>query len=103
MRISDWSSDVCSSDLGSGDRPTATGANAIAMGSGANAGGDDAVAIGTGAQATDGAAVAIGLGRSEERRVWKGGVSACRSRWSPYLYTKNTAAWLSVRRYVIRY
>jgi autotransporter adhesin len=47
---------------GSGARPTATGSNAIAMGSGANASGNDAVAIGTGAQATDGAAVAIGLG-----------------------------------------
>src|SRR3546814_13899171 len=30
------------------------------------------------------------LARSEERRVGKGGVSTCRSRWSPYLYTKKT-------------
>src|SRR3546814_1785484 len=28
---------------------------------------------------------AIGLGRSEERRVGKECVSTCRSRWSPYL------------------
>src|SRR3546814_12312052 len=30
-----------------------------------------------------------GAGRSEERRVGKEGVSACRSRWSPYHYKKN--------------
>src|SRR3546814_16200080 len=28
-------------------------------------------------------------GRSEERRVGKGCVSTCRSRWSPYPYKKN--------------
>src|SRR3546814_10907868 len=60
MRISDWSSDVCSSDL--------AGRAAAAAGSGADdAGADDE-----------------GPGRSEERRVGKECVSTCRSRWSPY-------------------
>src|SRR3546814_14014133 len=29
-------------------------------------------------------ALKLAPGRSEERRVWKEGVSTCRSRWSPY-------------------
>src|SRR3546814_13079390 len=91
MRISDWSSDVCSSDL-DGDPPFArkqivrTNAYQRAQrwrggryahpqerprGSGNDghrkvAGGDDQ------------------HGRSEERRVGKECVSTCRSRWSPY-------------------
>src|SRR3546814_8363505 len=70
MRISDWSSDVCSSDLPQGGY---TGLDDM------------------------GAARLIELGglirqavrekfepRSEERRVGKECVSTCRSRWSPY-------------------
>src|SRR3546814_8736144 len=64
MRISDWSSDVCSSDLpdpahrvrartGVADRIDQAGGAAYAF-------------------------------RSEERRVGKECVSTCRSRWSPY-------------------
>src|SRR3546814_1818637 len=71
MRISDWSSDVCSSDL-----PATAMSTAPAD--------DDA----------DRAAYTPPLGavfsspldrnRSEERRVGKECVSTCRSRWSPY-------------------
>src|SRR3546814_4687212 len=63
MRLSDWSSDVCSSDLGEvllladqGDY-NVTGILGITRG---------------------------GAERSEERRVGKECVSTCRSRWAPY-------------------
>src|SRR3546814_7455529 len=67
MRISDWSSDVCSSDLNSETtyrlydygRPREL-------------------------HLDDGVAVADPQPRSEERRVGKECVSTCRSRWSPY-------------------
>ena len=64
--VSDWSSDVCSSDLGNAARQP----HLVVHGFGAD-GGDDAV------HGVD--AVKI-IGRSEERRVGK----ECRSRWSPY-------------------
>src|SRR3546814_1567686 len=65
MRISDWSSDVCSSDLD------------IAVGGNDEAGPQrrrlprDRLPI-------------VAEARSEERRVGKECVSTCRSRWSPY-------------------
>src|SRR3546814_4360535 len=82
MRISDWSSDVCSSDL---DRRR-------------NAPGEDGqpgidrpalAARHRGIHVIDpqgGQAVGLPAGRrrSEERRVGKECVSTCRSRWSPY-------------------
>src|SRR3546814_3421140 len=87
MRISDWSSDVCSSDLhqrGSSPplqpRPYQAGHNrrdgdkppppAVRPCDQRSAGGFPP---------SDGAAA-----RSEERRVGKECVSTCRSRWSPY-------------------
>src|SRR3546814_19799736 len=85
MRISDWSSDVCSSDL--------------QMAAGGVAGDDDAarrddvvggVAVEPGerpAHLVDHGADA-GSGSSEERRVGKECVCTCRSRWSPYHYNK---------------
>src|SRR3546814_15522868 len=77
MRISDWSSDVCSSDLYAKAREIA---ERIAR----------AAPLGVQAvlKATRLAAVE-GEGRSEERRVGKEGVSTCRSRWSPYHLTKD--------------
>src|SRR3546814_3466421 len=60
MRISDWSSDVCSSDL--------MGAAGLLF----------TEATGVSAEGR------ITHGRSEERRVGKECVSTCRSRWSPY-------------------
>src|SRR3546814_5207437 len=80
MRISDWSSDVCSSDL-----------------SGSYAGGPfrtvcfpthyrtkDSSMKKSLALLTAACASAFAVNRSEERRVGKGCVSTCRSRWSPY-------------------
>src|SRR3546814_2645458 len=61
MRISDWSSDVFSSDL----RGPADGRERARSADHPRAGGD-------------------GAARSEERRVEKECVSTCRSRWSPY-------------------
>src|SRR3546814_11011702 len=95
MRISDWSSDVCSSDLGI-DR-------AIETDVGRHIARDDRLwMLGgyRGAQrrsiAVDGLGrvepVAVGLARSEERRVGKGCVSPCRCRWSTDPLKKKFAA-----------
>src|SRR3546814_7699676 len=73
MRISDWSSDVCSSDL------TSDGSTVIAASSWS---GRAAGAVAS--QEPAEAAVPVTAGRSEERRVGKECVSTCRSRWSPY-------------------
>src|SRR3546814_1927503 len=75
MRISDWSSDVCSSDLFTVE-PTvielfASRILRTAGGHRAHKGGD----VWTNRH---------GEPRSEERRVGKECVSTCRSRWSPY-------------------
>src|SRR3546814_11962732 len=67
MRISDWSSDVCSSDLRRHIQPYPT------AGGGIKAGGKE---------------------RSEERRVGKESVSTCRSRWSPYHEKKQVTSLL---------
>src|SRR3546814_2265510 len=74
MRISDWSSDVCSSDLqylGHMERLVDKILRAHAEGSLARV---EATVSG---EYEDGE-------RSEERRVGKECVSTCRSRWSPY-------------------
>src|SRR3546814_11533929 len=97
MRISDWSSDVCSSDLpffgifgiddmrlvGTIGRHIAPGIEQIAV----------AVALEHAAEIPAVAVIVGELGvlvavvdviRSEERRVGKEFVSTCRSRWWPY-------------------
>src|SRR3546814_8040631 len=82
MRISDWSSDVCSSDLFvEHDTGRACGGIAPARGIDHDEGvvGDDQ--IGPGARPRRAFDEAL---RSEERRVGKECVSTCRSRWSPY-------------------
>src|SRR3546814_11577055 len=66
MRISDWSSDVCSSDLSTCARRDAR------------------------RQARGRRLRHPGRMRSEERRVGKECVSTCRSRWSPYHSKKAT-------------
>src|SRR3546814_4719659 len=78
MRISDWSSDVCSSDL---EPPKK--ARAAKLG--------DQVLIdfegaldGVKRPEMAGQDFELELGRSEERRVGKECVSTCRSRWSQY-------------------
>src|SRR3546814_5992950 len=88
MRISDWSSDVCSSDLGADPGKWQEETEMIReLGEGA---GDGFAAC----QILRLERLAVrrqnelGLGprggRSEERRVGKECVSTCRSRWSPY-------------------
>src|SRR3546814_20551521 len=97
MRISDWSSDVCSSDLGQGAEvdPRAMPLNALACTA------LDVVAP----QREQIVADLLGFGghdllcywtdepgellRSEERRVGKESVRTCRSRLSPYHYKHN--------------
>src|SRR3546814_12962674 len=103
MRISDWSSDVCSSDLAKqvvAAMDVADGVDDLALrhaGAGAEKPGDEAV----GRARRQGAFVLLRAGhpghssrypaithsiadRSEERRVGKECVSKCRSRWSQY-------------------
>src|SRR3546814_2280271 len=78
MRISDWSSDVCSSDLLAG----AVGQFAFEPCQGF--GGIAGHAVGVAAVFLQPGALAVEIfERSEERRVGKECVSTCRSRWSP--------------------
>src|SRR3546814_12231183 len=101
MRISDWSSDVCSSDLVysglAGSAPTITGITATEPNAAAAAipGAGDAHGFSFSRTLTTPGnysfcAYGIGLApfdagkRSEERRVGQECVSTCRSRWSPY-------------------
>src|SRR3546814_11990580 len=104
MRISDWSSDVCSSDLGGrfGPREHADGVNGwarayrdrigacggyyTANGKRASGSVDRRGVVGGGAQ---GAASISSAGRSEERRVGKECGGPCRSRWAPWCSQKN--------------
>src|SRR3546814_19876945 len=97
MRISDWSSDVCSSDLS--DALVGDGVLLLAQGDASDVGTRDAVEIErhTAPATTDvqhpmfrleeelggdvGLLVVLRL-RSEESRVGKECVSTCRSRWS---------------------
>src|SRR3546814_5262082 len=100
MRISDWSSDVCSSDLGIESQLDALHSHTVRLRSGGyivlnatealvaidvNSGRAtrerhiEETAVKTNLEAAD------EIGRSEERRVGKECVSTCRSRWSPYL------------------
>src|SRR3546814_8451975 len=72
MRISDWSSDVCSSDLAE------QGQRALVVASGMQL----VIDIEPFQQAME--VRQLRHHRSEERRVGKECVSTCRSRWSPY-------------------
>src|SRR3546814_1376903 len=89
MRISDWSSDVCSSDLidiASIDHVEVLRGPFSAL-SGNSSGGVLQVYTEDGRRppslSADVSASSYGT-RSEERRVGKECVSTCRSRWSPY-------------------
>src|SRR3546814_1578460 len=82
LRISDWSSDVCSSDLldGIGLVATSGGPSAEVLASGRFF-----IPRGITASLVVVMPLAIAGGtRSEARRVGKECVSTCRSRWSPY-------------------
>src|SRR3546814_17871713 len=97
MRISDWSSDVCSSDLSFAAAGAATAVQAqsfenLYVMAPANPGGgwdQTARSIQESMQAS-GVAGSVQVERSEERRVGKERVSTCRSRWSPDTLTKKT-------------
>src|SRR3546814_14059751 len=98
MRISDWSSDVCSSDLPNGSFADVASAGFVAQISGKLLRSDPLDRIAESLHRTMVAAVtrmtsglspttldkALTDWRSEERRVGKECVSTCRSRWSPY-------------------
>src|SRR3546814_4686477 len=85
MRISDWSSDVCSSDLDGGQihtlgvslRAATHRIDPIVVRA-------DGAAPGMSQARAYSGAVRDQPQRSEERRVGKECVSTCRSRWSPY-------------------
>src|SRR3546814_15636827 len=97
MRISDWSSDVCSSDLGQTIASAAVSRSHIYVSTAGSmltydvntlakvgevswfGGGQSGPAIGP-----DGRIYALASNRSEERRVGNECVSTFRSRWSPY-------------------
>src|SRR3546814_2190646 len=89
LRISDWSSDVCSSDLFTDcavlmQALTRSPKPVIAMVEGiATAGGLQLMASCDLAFVSEAATFCLpGVNRSEERRVGKECVSTCRSRWS---------------------
>src|SRR3546814_12989656 len=96
MRISDWSSDVCSSDLNAARLLKETGAAAVKVEGGkvlaptieflTQRGIPVMGHVGLTPQAVNilGGYGVRGKSRSEERRVGKECVSTCRSRWSPF-------------------
>src|SRR3546814_12925487 len=103
MRISDWSSDVCSSDLSEKRTSLNVETEEVIQYKGSHTVGYSGVvvpkkntplsfsvpgtvskiAVEEGQQVNKGQLLAQ-LNRSEERRVGKECVSTCRSRWSPY-------------------
>src|SRR3546814_15964661 len=97
MRIVDWSSDVCSSDLVCrghvipvGIRPPVKKAHCAALGRAFRQTTELAAQLIREFTPPAGVKVVVLFdARSEERRVGKACVSTCRSRWSPYLYKKN--------------
>src|SRR3546814_12933618 len=83
MRISDWSSDVCSSDLSIFRGPLLVCLKA-GSDSGAERGRYSCAVYNSDVLYTQNFYGLPFGDRSEERRVWKECVSTCRSRWSPY-------------------
>src|SRR3546814_18937244 len=98
MRISDWSSDVCSSDLGELKKDFAD-RDAVLIGASTDTDfvhfawrkSDERLAncdfpwiADNKKELAEALGIAAKDARSEERRVGKERVSTCRSRWSPY-------------------
>src|SRR3546814_1488422 len=87
MRISDWSSDVCSSDLPlAGSFDIKEGFVEIAAPIARNAPLVELLEFNAAARVADysTSGTVVTWKRSEERRVGKECVSTCSSRWSPY-------------------
>src|SRR2546426_7962277 len=80
----DWSSDVCSSDLGAVEEQRKIGHNAMEIWGGPTLTNETSrcpeVGMWRGADPARTAALAFDSARSEERRVGE----ECRSRWAPY-------------------
>src|SRR3546814_17390260 len=97
MRISDWSSDVCSSDLSALSVPLSSPreANGAAAPAIVLSAATESVMPLTPAGSAVGPTMTkslyiTGLRRSAERRVGNECVSTCSSRWSPYNYKQTT-------------
>src|SRR3546814_18040633 len=85
MRISDWSSDVCSSDLGGGAAGECADLDDVKRGTPVLSQSCSDVQQSTEVALVGSDSFRPRRGqRSEERRVGKECVSTCRSRWSPY-------------------
>src|SRR3546814_1883297 len=90
LRISDWSSDVCSSDLDNhwtllpAAEDEHVGSTVLLVGDEPLPHGFDSRLAGLGVETRRWWGGGIHEQRSEERRVGKECVSTCRSRWSPY-------------------
>src|SRR3546814_7029842 len=88
MRISDWSSDVCSSDLSTFDEPATRHVQVAEMvlekAKRLVEHKKDVVILLDSITRLARAYNTVVPARSEERRVGKECVSTCRSRWSPY-------------------
>src|SRR3546814_13142110 len=104
MRISDWSSDVCSSDLTNYHRARIPGATCLFT---VNLARRDITLLVATCSSTSITSISVrsstdtspvpstdlgqrSIARSEERRVGNECVSTCRSRWSPYHYKKKS-------------
>src|SRR3546814_11656049 len=84
MRISDWSSDVCSSDLGGEQLDAVVGELVVRRRDDGARDAEPGRGVGHHRRGHDPEQAAVEtLGRSEERRVGKECVSTCRYRWSP--------------------
>src|SRR3546814_17659560 len=91
MRISDWNSDVCSSDLGHGLVGDRADAAVEIIGLRPDPFEIRRIILVEEELEVFGPVGVVGVGehRSEERRVGYECVSTCRSRWSQYHYKKN--------------
>src|SRR3546814_11467876 len=90
MRISDWSSDVCSSDLRARRRRYYALVDPRSLHDRAQV----SASVSSRSRYSSWPRVTAGSSsRSEERRVGKECVSTCRSRWSPYHLKKNKTSY----------